>query len=169
MFIFTGGIIKRYRHKTSAYSDLLMYGANHFHEWTISILAWSIFKYVSGHTVRESVGWKCSPQPEMRPGTYFFLIKNVNSSWKRHRNKSVVSDLFMYVLLLYLVLRILELSLGKIIHMFQVILNMVISDQFEQVWAFGCGNITEYTVIDLLIHTCVHKQHFNSAMGRPKP
>jgi hypothetical protein len=38
---------------------------------------------------------------------------------------------------------------------------MLISDQFEQVWTFGCGNITEYTEIDLLIHTCVHKQHFN--------
>jgi hypothetical protein len=85
-----------------------------------------------------------------------------------HRNKSVVSDLFMYYCTL--VMRILELSLGKNNpYVSSHVLNMLISYQFEQVWAFGCGNITEYTHIDLLIHTCVHKQHFNSVMGRPKP
>jgi len=105
----------------------------------------------------------------MRPGTHSSLIKNMVSSWKRHRNKSVVSDFFMYVLL-----HLGEENTGIITgknnpYVSSHVLNMLISDQFEQEWTFGCGNITEYTEIDLLIHTCVHKQHFNLAMGRPKP
>jgi hypothetical protein len=48
------------------------------------------------------------------------------------------------------------------------VLNMLISEQFEQEWTFGCGNITEYAEIELLIYICVQK-HFNSVMERPKP
>jgi hypothetical protein len=67
-------------------------------------------------------------------------------------------------------MRILELSLGKNNpYVSSHVLNMLISDQFEQEWTFGCCNITEYTEIDLLSLTCVHKQHSNLAMGRPKP
>jgi hypothetical protein len=63
----------------------------------------------------------------------------------------------MYVLPLYLG----DVNTGIItgknnLYVSSHVLNILISDQFEQLWAFGCGNITEYTVIDLLIHACVH-------------
>jgi hypothetical protein len=93
----------------------------------------------------------------MGPGTHSSLIKNMVSSWKRHRIKSVVSDLFMYVLL-YLGDENTGIITGKNnLYVSSHVLNMLISDQFEQVWTFGCGNITEHTEIDFLIHTCVQK------------
>ena len=86
-----------------------------------------------------------------------------------HRNKSVVSDLFTYVLLYIGDENTGIITVKNNPYVSSHVLSMLISDQFEQVWTFGCGNITEYTEIDLLIHTCVHKQHFNSVMGRTKP
>jgi len=67
----------------------------------------------------------------MSPGTHFSLIKNMESSWKRHRNKSVVSDLFMYVLL-YLGDDNTGIITGKNnTYVSSHVLNMLMSDQFE--------------------------------------